>query len=246
MLARAVLYGGFIYIFCTYSTARVRIPNRVMFSRVSAVFGIRTLSAFGLIALNVPLDQLRLGSNSTRTTHPYYIARWNELLRDLGIDATVSNPYWNKTKGEMARACSNDFLLKAIGSSALSCAHPANARHLGIKGRGIEHCGYCLPCLIRRAALLSAWGAGNDATTYTVADLRAQALDTRESTGKQVRSFQYAIDRLREKPQLASLLIHKLGSLADEAAHLEELADVYRRGMGEVGSLIDGVEARPS
>src|SRR5690606_11140683 len=39
----------------------------------------------GLIALNVPLDPLRLGSNSTRTTHPYYIARWNELLRYLGI-----------------------------------------------------------------------------------------------------------------------------------------------------------------
>jgi len=27
----------------------------------------------GLIALNVPLDPLRLGSNSTRTTHPYYM-----------------------------------------------------------------------------------------------------------------------------------------------------------------------------
>lgn len=30
----------------------------------------------GLIALNVPLDPLRLGSNSTRTTHPFYMERW--------------------------------------------------------------------------------------------------------------------------------------------------------------------------
>jgi hypothetical protein len=30
----------------------------------------------GLIALNVPLDPLRLGSCSTRTTHPFYMARW--------------------------------------------------------------------------------------------------------------------------------------------------------------------------
>ena len=29
----------------------------------------------GLIALNVPLDPLRLGANSTRTTHPYYMNR---------------------------------------------------------------------------------------------------------------------------------------------------------------------------
>lgn len=62
----------------------------------------------------------------------------------------------------------------------------------------------------------------------------------------QVRSFQYAIERLKGKPQLANLLIHKPGSLADEAAHLAELADVYRRGLGEVAQLIDGAEARPS
>jgi len=51
---------------------------------------------------------------------------------------------------------------------------------------------------------------------------------------------------LREKPQLANLLIHKPGSLADEAEHLDELADVYRRGLGEVARLIDGAEAKPS
>lgn len=93
---------------------------------------------------------------------------------------------------------------------------------------------------------MAAWGNGNDATTYTVPDLRAQPLDTRESPGKQVRSFQYAIERLKGRPQLANLLIHKPGSLADEAAHLDELADVYRRGLDEVARLIDGVEARPS
>jgi len=197
----------------------------------------------GLIALNVPLDPLRLGSNSTRTTHPYYMARWNDLLGTLGIDGEVQNPYWDKTKGEMAAACHNPALLKKLAPDSLSCAHPAYARWLG---RGIAHCGYCLPCLIRRAALTAAWGTGNDPTTYTVPDLQAQPLDTRQATGVQVRSFQYAIERLKGKPQLANLLIHKPGSLADEAAHLDQLADVYRRGLDEVAQLIDGAEARPS
>lgn len=40
----------------------------------------------GLIALNVPLDPLRLGSFSTRTTHPFYIAKWNEVLKMVGIN----------------------------------------------------------------------------------------------------------------------------------------------------------------
>lgn len=197
----------------------------------------------GLIALNVPLDPLRLGSNSTRTTHPYYMARWNDLLAALGIDGEVRNPYWDKTKGEMAAACREPALLKELAADSLSCSSPTKGRWQGL---GIEHCGYCLPCLIRRASLMAAWGAGHDATTYTVQDLHAQPLDTRESTGKQVRSFQYAIERLKGKPQLANLLIHKPGSLADEVIHLDELADVYRRGLDEVARLIDRVEARPS
>jgi len=197
----------------------------------------------GLIALNVPLDPLRLGSNSTRTTHPYYMARWNELLAELGINGCIENPYWDKTKGEMALSCGNQALLTRLAPDSLSCSSPTKGRWQGL---GIEHCGYCLPCLIRRAALDRAWGAGEDKTTYTVPDLRAKALDTRESTGKQVRSFQYAIERLRGRPQLANLLIHKPGSLADEVTHLDQLADVYRRGLAEVAGLIDGVETRPS
>lgn len=199
----------------------------------------------GLIALNVPLDPLRLGSNSTRTTHPYYIARWNDLLGHLGISGRIENPYWAKTKGEMASDCTNPALLKALAPHALSCAHPANARHMGIKGRGIEQCGYCLPCLIRRAALDAAWGRGNDTTPYTLPDLRAHSLGTRESNGQQVRSFQFAIERLRAAPHLAKLLIHKPGSLADEAFRLDQLAAVYQRGLAEVARLIEGVETTP-
>ena len=199
----------------------------------------------GLIALNVPLDPLRLGSNSTRTTHPFYIARWNDLLVELGINGRIENPYWNKTKGEMTAECASTDLLKQFAPFALSCAHPTNARHLGVKGRGIEQCGYCLPCLIRRAALDAAWGRGNDTTPYTVPDLRAHTLGTRESNGQQVRSFQVAIERLRGRPDLARLLIHKPGPLTDESSRLGELAAVYRRGLDEVAQLINGVETSP-
>jgi hypothetical protein len=193
----------------------------------------------GLIALNVPLDPLRLGSNSTRTTHPFYMSRWNDLLVELGIDGRVDNPYWDKTKGEMAAACTNDSLLRTLAADSLSCSSPSKGRW---QGHGIEHCGYCLPCLIRRAALDAAWGPDQDSTVYTVPDLRAHALDTGESIGKQVRSFQVAIERLRARPDLARLLIHKPGPLTDEIHRLVQLADVYRRGLGEVAHLIDGVK----
>ena len=106
----------------------------------------------GLIALNVPLDRLRLGALSTRTTHPFYIARWNEMLAALGIAGRIENPYWDKTKGEMVAGCVNPSLLAKLAPSSLSCSSPS-------KGRWTKqpqgHCGFCLPCLIRRASLLA-------------------------------------------------------------------------------------------
>lgn len=197
----------------------------------------------GLIAINVPLDLLRLGSLSTRTTHPFYLARWNELLLMLGIPGRVDNPYWKLTKGEMAANCRNRELLYELTSASLSCSSPSKGRW---QGRGIEHCGYCLPCLIRRAALEFAFGRGNDRTSYTIPDLSAQVLNTRQSEGQQVRSLQLAIDRLRSTPGLDRLLIHKPGPLLDVSSSLDDLAGVYRRGMNEVGAMLSNVRAEPN
>ena len=196
----------------------------------------------GLIALNVPLDPLRLGALSTRTTHPFYIARWNELLGLLGISVPIINPYWDKTKGEMVAGCGNKGLLRRLIPETMSCASPTKGRW---QGHGTEHCGFCLPCLIRRAAIHGGL-SGDDPTTYTLADLAAKPLDTKQAEGRQVRSFQFAIARLVKQPQLAAILIHKPGSLADETpAQQGALAGVYQRGMAEMASLLVNVQTRP-
>lgn len=197
----------------------------------------------GLIAVNVPLDPLRLGALSTRTTHPFYIARWNDALTVLGISGRIENPYWDRTKGEMAEECANPALLRQLTPASLSCASPTKGRWQGLS---TQHCGYCLPCLIRRAALLKGLRPDTDPTVYTVHDLTAHALDTRQSEGVQVRSFQLAIERLRGRPGLAPILIHKPGPLFDESPQRQAaLAEVYRRGLEEVGVLLKGVRTRP-
>lgn len=197
----------------------------------------------GLIAINVPLDPIRLGALSTRTTHPFYIARWNQAMAALGITGRIENPYWDKTKGEMVASCRDPALLRQVAATSLSCSSPTKGRWQGL---GVQHCGYCLPCLIRRGSLATGFAPAPDPTIYTLDNLTARPLNTRESEGVQIRSFQLAIDRLRRRPSLAQLLIHKPGPLTDESsARQTALAEVYRRGMEEVGSILNGVRTRP-
>lgn len=197
----------------------------------------------GLIAINVPLDPLRLGALSTHTMHPFYIARWNELLAKLEIPGIIENPYWKCTKGEMVMGCANKDLLRKLIPVTMSCSSPSKGRWLQY---GVENCGYCLPCLIRRAALERAFGRGVDPTKYSLIDLTGSTLDSCRAEGEQIRSFQFAIERLHANPNLSKLLIYKPGPLSDLSGDdITALLGVYQRGMNEVVSLLNNVRTRP-
>ncbi len=102
----------------------------------------------GFISLNVPLGPGRLGSLSTRTTHPVYLRGIQSIWDSAGIPAILSFAYRDRTKGEMLRECADQpKLIELIGSS-VSCGK--YQRH------NLTHCGECVPCLVRRAAFLVA------------------------------------------------------------------------------------------
>ena len=192
-----------------------------------------TIPENGLIALNVPLDATRVGSFSTRTTHPFYLLLWNELLSGLKLNKYVENPYWNKTKGEMALECKNQEVLYETMKISFSCS---SFRKATWEGLSPQHCGYCVPCIIRRAAMHKAFG--DDGTVYAVKTLQEMQKNNSEGKGIQLRSFQYAIDKLKKDKQRALLYIHKSGPLLQDDDYLEDLADTYMRGLLEVDSFI--------
>lgn len=187
----------------------------------------------GLIALNVPLDETRVGSFSTRTTHPFYLSLWNGLLDGLGVNLSVKNPYWNKTKGEMAEECRNKEILYETMKLSFSCSSPGKARW---KHLSQQHCGYCVPCIIRRAAMHKAFG--EDETEYTETSVYEMQNRNSDGMGIQLRSFQYAIDKIRQDKNRALFYIHKPGPLPQDDEYLRELADVYVRGLFEVDNFI--------
>ncbi len=198
-----------------------------------------TVPENGLISLNVPLEDLRLGSLSTRTTHPYFLARMNEILAALGIGARISNPYQFATKGEMVRNCRNHTLLATEVSKTISCSSPNNAR---IR-YGTEQCGYCVPCLIRRASLYR--NVIPDTTEYGITNLQAQPLASNQKVGEHVRAFQSAILRLASSPVRASVIAHESGPLNDYQGSYRQFGELYLRGMREVEALLQGVVTRP-
>ena len=115
----------------------------------------------GLISINPPLTPARLGSLSTRTSHPIFLGLFQELLDATGLHIAVRNPYQFRTKGEMLRECKDQTFLVNHAAETTSCSRYAR--------NGWQHCGRCLPCLIRRAAF-HAWGQ-IDKTPYVYADL---------------------------------------------------------------------------
>lgn len=198
----------------------------------------------GLISLNVPLDPLRLGALSTRTTHPFYMARFCDLLRGLGLTAQLHNRYAFQTKGQMARGCVDLAFLQREAKNTMSCSSPGSRRYdPDPTQREPKHCGRCVPCLIRRAAILEAWGV--DETPYRIPDLRTQVLDTNKAEGEHVRSFQLALSRLARHPSRAKLDIHRPGPLSDHPNEFAAYEAVYIAGLQEVGRLLQGVQARP-
>lgn len=117
----------------------------------------------GFISLNVPLDANRIGSLSTKTTHPIYMTQLQEIWDALGIKAKLILPYQYETKGEVLKKCRNRRLLEELIYETNSCGK--------FQRHGLRHCGVCVPCLIRRAAFLEAGLQDNTQKGYHYEDI---------------------------------------------------------------------------
>lgn len=116
----------------------------------------------GFIAINPPLTVTRLGSLSTRTAHPEYLGRLQQIFDAAGINVQIKNPYELITKGEMLDGCLNQSLLKQHAVASTSCGR--------FQRFGYKHCGRCVPCQVRRAAFIR-WDGLRDSTHYVYDNL---------------------------------------------------------------------------
>jgi len=186
----------------------------------------------GFISLNVPLTYSRLGTLSTRTTHPHTMNFLRLTLSTIGIQVSVENPYLFKTKGEMLAEAANQELVRSAARVTVSCAHPTAGRFLGGEGSGVGHCGYCVPCIIRRATMAQ---VGLDPLEDYRVDVVGKGSET-ERSAQDLHAFLIAIERARDRVSVRDLL--RAGPLPADPDDLRKHLTVYCRGLDEVAQLL--------
>ena len=179
----------------------------------------------GLISLNIPLAYTRTGTSSTRTTHPHYMKMLQELIAELGLQVKIKNPFQFKTKGEMILECKNIELLKENIDKTMSCSHPDAGRMF--KEVEAKHCGYCLPCIVRRASIKK--GIGIDKTEYRDKDFKKHKV-----AKENLNSYLLGIKKYNKNSALMKIQLS--GRIRE---NIDLYADLYNRGIDELKAVLE-------
>lgn len=175
----------------------------------------------GFISLNTPLDSLRIGSLSTKTTHPIYMQAMQNIWNNLEYNVDLILPYKYKTKGEVLLDCKNFELMKKKIFSTTSCGK--YQRH------GMRHCGVCVPCLVRRAAFQRAGLEDLTEKGYCIDNVK-------KADSKDVAAAIFAIRQV-EKYGIESIIKGTLNFAKDK--EWEEYVGVISRGLTEIKEFLE-------
>ncbi|MFJ5536338.1 Qat anti-phage system QueC-like protein QatC [Vreelandella titanicae] len=178
----------------------------------------------GYISINPPLTRRRIGSHSTRTTHPYFLNEFERFLTDAGFHVKFVNPYQFKTKGEMLVECEDPSAIAKAVPLSVSCSHWHR--------RNIQ-CGHCVPCIIRRASIHHA--KLTEDAPYGSQNLNFVFKDREQKDDLQ--ALQTAIIRLKQSNDYL-FWMRQSGSLPSDINTRKKLELTIKRGLAEVESFL--------
>jgi hypothetical protein len=185
----------------------------------------------GNIALNMPLTPSRRGSCSTRTAHPLFLNTIRDILLRLGVRIPLINPFELETKGECVEHCLNQELLRTMALKSRSCAK--SGRKTYWRNRQARGCGFCVPCIFRRAALNK---INFDTESYGFDICKDDVdLNSPAETGNDLRAVISTLRNNLSREDIASLLLSN-GSL--DISLLPGYADLIFRALNEVRDLL--------
>jgi 7-cyano-7-deazaguanine synthase in queuosine biosynthesis len=124
----------------------------------------------GITTFNLPLSDQRVGTRSTRTTHPRVISMFARMIETLWNTKLVfDNPFLLKTKAEVVER------LVELGYESLIAQTLSCTRTFAVE-KTKRHCGVCFQCLTRRFAIISSNSESHDPVDDYVKDIFKDSL----------------------------------------------------------------------
>ena len=146
----------------------------------------------------------------------------------LGINVPVELPYQFLTKGELLLRVLDADGFRAGLSGTVSCSHPDVGRYRGSSPG--QHCGYCVPCIIRRSSLHA---IGLDDPSQYLLDVCTDPPAISSDTSRDLRAFQMAVERFVDSNRRDHLrTVLATGPIPPD--DVPQYVAVYERGMREV------------
>ena len=185
----------------------------------------------GFIGLNIPLTNSRKGTCSTRTTHPYFLNSFMDILNTVGINNPIKNFFAYSTKREIVNLIKDKDAFKKHYMDTISCSHPCLARW-NKKGNNEYpvNCGYCYPCLIRKSSLLDAKDNKYSYSAETIDFLQKYEGTDKTSDLKAVISSVYRYKMITDA-QIKQMIRHA-GHLDEET--VDKFLNVYKASMEDL------------
>lgn len=123
----------------------------------------------GFTSINPPLSAARGGTLTTRSTHPHTFELVQTLVNNLGISVAVTNPFEDRTKGELVALAGAD-LVSSRWLDATRDSYSCGVGNTQLYGGNPNHnCGLCVACIVRRASFIG--GRISDPTSYASIEL---------------------------------------------------------------------------
>lgn len=185
----------------------------------------------GFIGLNISLTNSRKGSCSTRTTHPFFLEGLSEILGEVGIHNRIENFFAYKTKREIVNLIAETQSFKNNYMNTISCSHPCVARYNRTGSREYPvNCGFCYPCLIRKASLQDVEISEKNDVEDTISFINTESESAKSSDLFAVLSSVHRYKGLSDKE--LRRMIRGTGKLSKEK--VEWFERVYREGMNDL------------
>ena len=150
----------------------------------------------------------------------------------------MENFYAFKTKGEIVEEVSKTKAFEVGAKETISCSHPCLSRY--DKVAPPLNCGYCYPCLIRRASMNKIkYYSEEYNNNYDINKGFIDEYNRLEGKASDLKALLWSMNRylsIRDRKEIRKLVL-KTGSL--DINEIEKFVDVYIKSMQELKEMID-------